>query len=146
VFFALALLIGSTASAQEAKGWLVADVLDVTKAEADTLKWDAPHGAKVGVVATGSPADKAGLKTGDIVVSIDNMEPETAADFDKTILTKSPLHRRAPAGAVGWQRAAHHRDAWRAPEGASGAGWAAPHARHGRAHGDHQWSCLHAGR
>ena len=40
----LALLIGGTALAEEGKGWLGADVLDVTKAEADKLKWDAPHG------------------------------------------------------------------------------------------------------
>jgi hypothetical protein len=33
-------------------------MLDVTKAEADALKWDAPHGAKLGVVASGSPAEK----------------------------------------------------------------------------------------
>lgn len=42
----LALLIGGAASAQEPKGWLGADVLDVTKAEAAKLGWDAPHGAK----------------------------------------------------------------------------------------------------
>jgi WD40 repeat protein len=86
----LALLIGGTASAQEPKGWLGADVQDVTKAEADKLGWDSPHGAKIGVIASGSPADKAGLKSGDIVVSIDNVEPETSADVDKTIATKSP--------------------------------------------------------
>jgi WD40 repeat protein len=86
----LGLLIGGTASAQEAKGWLGADVQDVTKAEAASLKWDTPHGAKLGVVASGSPAEKAGLKTGDIVVSIDNVEPETAADIEKVLAAKPP--------------------------------------------------------
>ena len=37
------------------------------KAEAEKRGWDAPHGAKIGVVATGSPADEAGLKAGDII-------------------------------------------------------------------------------
>src|SRR5262249_6775625 len=78
----LALLISGTASAQEGKGWLGADVLDVTKAEADKLKWDAPRGAKVGVVATGSPAEKAGLKSGDVILSIDRMMLETSSDAD----------------------------------------------------------------
>jgi WD40 repeat protein len=86
----LLLLIGGTAPAQEGKGWLGVDVLDVTKAEADKLGWDTPHGAKVGVVASGSPAEKAGLKTGDIVVSTDNVEPDTSADFEKAIAAKSP--------------------------------------------------------
>jgi serine protease Do len=68
----LTLLIAGTASAQEAKGWLGADVHDVTRAEADKLKWDSPHEAKLGVVASGSPAEKAGLKSGDIILSIDS--------------------------------------------------------------------------
>jgi hypothetical protein len=54
LFFILAFLMGGTASAEEAKGWLGADVVDVTKAEADKLGWDVPQGAKLDVVATGS--------------------------------------------------------------------------------------------
>jgi hypothetical protein len=45
------LLDGGVASAQDGKGWLGADVIDVTKAEANKLGWEVPHGAKVGVVA-----------------------------------------------------------------------------------------------
>jgi WD40 repeat protein len=86
----LAFLVCGAASAQEAKGWLGADVRDVTKAEADKLGWDTPHGAKVGVMASDSPAEKAGIKTGDVVVSIDNVEPETSSDFERTIAAKSP--------------------------------------------------------
>src|SRR5262249_35077413 len=82
--------IGGSVSAQDAKGWLGADVLDVTKAEADKLKWDAPHGAKVGVVASGSPAEKAGLKTDDIIDSVDGVEVETSSAFEKAIAAKSP--------------------------------------------------------
>lgn len=90
VFLVLVLLIGSTALAQEDKGWLGADVLDVTKAEADRLKWDAPHGVKVGVVASGSPASKAGLKAGDIIDLADGVEIETSSAFEKLLATKSP--------------------------------------------------------
>jgi WD40 repeat protein len=84
------LMIGGTASAQEAKGWLGIDVQDVTKTEADKLKWDAPHGAKVGVIAAGSPAEKAGLKTGDIIDVADGVEMETSSAFEKLITTKPP--------------------------------------------------------
>ena len=56
------LAVASPVMAQEPKGWLGADVQDVTKAEADKLGWDTPHGARLGVVASGSPAEKAGLR------------------------------------------------------------------------------------
>jgi WD40 repeat protein len=90
VLFIILMLIGGTASAQEAKGWLGADTLDVTKAEADKLGWDAPHGAKLGVIGAGSPADKSGLKTGDIIDLLDGVEVETSSAFEKTIAAKSP--------------------------------------------------------
>jgi predicted metalloprotease with PDZ domain len=86
----LSLLIGGSASAQDAKGWLGADVLDVTKAEADKLGWDIPPGAKVGLVASGSPADKAGLKPGGIVRAMDGVEIVTSGAFEKAIGTKTP--------------------------------------------------------
>jgi WD40 repeat protein len=86
----LALLIGSAARAQEPKGWLGVDVQDVTKAEADKLGWDAPRGAKLGVVAPGSPADAAGLKTGDIIVAIDRTMVDTSSDVDALIAAKRP--------------------------------------------------------
>jgi WD40 repeat protein len=88
--FVLALLISGTASAQESKGWLGADVLDVTKAEADKLGWDAPHGARVGVVASGSPADKAGLKTSDIIVAVERTMLETSSEVAAAIAAMPP--------------------------------------------------------
>src|ERR1700694_1509475 len=87
---ALALLIGGAAWAQEPKGWLGADVQDVTKAEADKLGWDTPHGARLGVVAPGSPADKAGLKTGDIILAIDRTVVDTSSDVDTAIGARRP--------------------------------------------------------
>jgi predicted metalloprotease with PDZ domain len=70
---AVAMPAGGAVLAQEASGWFGADMLDVSKTEADTLGWDAPHGAKLGVVASGSPAEKGGLKSGDIILSIDRI-------------------------------------------------------------------------
>ena len=84
------LLIGGAASAQQAKGWLGADVVDVTKAEADKLGWDTPHGAKLGVVDSSSAAEKAGLKSGDVIVSIDRIMVDTSSDVDAAISTKRP--------------------------------------------------------
>jgi hypothetical protein len=73
-----------------ATGMLGAGVLDPTKAEADKLGWDAPHGAKLGVVESSSAAGKAGLKSGDIIVSIDRIMVDTSSDFDAAIAAKRP--------------------------------------------------------
>src|SRR5262249_46066699 len=90
LFFILALLASGTTSAEEAKGWLGADLVDVTTVEANALKWDAPHGAKVGVVATGSPAEKAGLKAGDFIVAVERMMLDTSSDMEAAITAKAP--------------------------------------------------------
>jgi PDZ domain/WD domain, G-beta repeat len=66
------------------------DVQDVTKAEADKLKWGTPHGAKVGVVASGSPAEKAGLKSGDFILSIDRMVIDTSSEANAAVAAKRP--------------------------------------------------------
>jgi len=44
----------------------------------------------LGVVASGSPADKAGLKAGDIIDGIDGVEVETSSAFEKTTAASSP--------------------------------------------------------
>src|SRR5262245_20764282 len=87
VTIVLVVLAGGIASGQEPKGWLgVADLLDITKAEAETLGWNAPHGVKVGSVVPGSPADKAGLKAHDIILSIDFIVLNDSKDLLAAIL------------------------------------------------------------
>jgi WD40 repeat protein len=100
-FALVSLLIVGSVSAQDAKGWLGADVQDLTKAEADKLGWDTPHGAKLGVVASGSPADKVGLKTGDMILSVDRTEIDTASELNSAIEGKPPgteIHFRVISG------------------------------------------------
>jgi curved DNA-binding protein CbpA/LysM repeat protein len=72
------------------QGWVGASVLDVSKPEADRRGWDPPHGAKLGLVAPGSPAEKAGLKSGDIILAIDHVFVETSSDVDAAIAAKRP--------------------------------------------------------
>src|SRR4029077_17135972 len=67
-----------------------AEVVDVPKAEADKLGWDAPHGAKVSRIEPGSPAGKAGITLGDIVLSLDRTEIDNAADFNASVEGKRP--------------------------------------------------------
>jgi len=77
------------------------------KAEADKLAWDIPRGAKVGVVASDSPAEKAGMKGGDIILSIDWMMVETGSDADAAVAAKRPseeLRLLVRSGSSGRQR------------------------------------------
>lgn len=56
------------------RGWLGVTIQDVDQALAESFGLDRPEGALVAAVSDGSPADKAGLETGDIVVSLDGTE------------------------------------------------------------------------
>jgi Do/DeqQ family serine protease len=62
-----------------ARPWLGAQFQNVTAEIADSLGLDAPRGAIATAIAPGTPADKAGIKAGDVIVAvngqpIDNME------------------------------------------------------------------------
>ena len=54
------------------RGWLGVTIQDVDQALAESFGLDRPEGALVAAVTKGSPADKAGVETGDIVVSLDD--------------------------------------------------------------------------
>ena len=80
-----AAVLGGAAVGQESRGYLGVDLQDVTREEADRLGWEAPRGAKVRNVDPGSPAEKAGLKVGDIILSLDRTEIDNAADFSASV-------------------------------------------------------------
>ena len=69
--------------------WLGAKLDAVTRDVADAVGLDRVSGAVVGRVQTGSPAAKAGLKPGDVIVSVDGIE---AAD------TRTVLYRLTTRG------------------------------------------------
>ena len=54
------------------RGWLGVRIQDVTKEIAEVEKLDKPRGALVASVADGSPSDKAGIKSGDIILEFNN--------------------------------------------------------------------------
>src|SRR5262245_14735870 len=86
----LALLFAGAAQAQNA-GWLGADTRDVTKAESEQLGEDAPHGAKItNTPAPGSPADKAGIRNGDIILSIERTVIDNSSDLESYLVGKQP--------------------------------------------------------
>ncbi|MEH6581926.1 MAG: DegQ family serine endoprotease [Halioglobus sp.] len=63
------------------RGWFGVTIQDVDKNLADSFGLDRPHGALVSQVAPEGPADKAGLKSGDVIVRFNGVEVLTSADL-----------------------------------------------------------------
>jgi Do/DeqQ family serine protease len=79
--------------------WLGAKLQEVTPEIADSLGLKRPSGALVASVVTGGPAAHAGIKTGDLVVTIDGVTIEDPNAFDYRFGTK-PLGGTAQIGLV----------------------------------------------
>ena len=54
------------------------------------LGYDAPKGAVVQAISEDSPADKAGLKEGDIILSFGGTDVEELRDLTRAVATTSP--------------------------------------------------------
>ena len=63
------------------RGWLGVSIQDVDRNLADSFGLDRPRGALIAQVGKGSPAENAGLASGDIIVSFDGHDIETSADL-----------------------------------------------------------------
>ena len=68
--------------------WFGAELQEVTTDIADSLNIDPPHGALITEVAPGSPAAKAGLKSGDAIIKIDGVDVDAPQGFDFRFATK----------------------------------------------------------
>jgi WD40 repeat protein len=91
VILLLCFALSDAAGAQEqAKGFLGAQLQDVTKQEAGALGWKSPHGAKLVKPVPGGPAEKAGLLPDDILLSLDGVEVENTAGFIAAVGGKRP--------------------------------------------------------
>ncbi len=86
-------------SAAVKRPWLGAKLQAVTPEIAETLGLKRPVGALVASVSTPSPAAKAGLKTGDLIVAIDGQMVDDPNAFDYRFATK-PLGGNAQLGVV----------------------------------------------
>jgi Do/DeqQ family serine protease len=86
-------------SAAVKRPWLGAKLQDVTPEIAESLGLKRPSGALVASAAADGPAAKAGIKTGDLIVSIDGTAIDDANAFDYRFATK-PLGGSAEIGVV----------------------------------------------
>jgi Do/DeqQ family serine protease len=79
--------------------WLGAKLQVVTADIADSMGLKRPTGALIANVAPNSPAARAGLKPGDLIVSVDGQDVEDPNAFDYRFATK-PLGRNAKLGVL----------------------------------------------
>ena len=77
------------------RGWVGIGVQDVTPELAESLKLPKTNGALITEVVSGSPADKAGVRPGDMLVGVEN-KPVT--DYGSTLTLISALKPGALAG------------------------------------------------
>ena len=67
------------------RGWLGVNIQRVTKEIAEVEKLEKPEGALVASVSEKSPADKAGIKAGDIILEFDGKEVDTMRRLPKLV-------------------------------------------------------------
>ena len=67
------------------RGWLGVRIQEVTKEIADVEKLTKPEGALVASVSEGSPAEKAGIKAGDIILEFDEKRIDTMRTLPKLV-------------------------------------------------------------
>jgi len=86
-------------SAAVKRPWLGAKLQEVTPEIAESLGLKRPSGALVANTAPNSPAARAGIKTGDVIVSIDGTIVDDPNSFDYRFATK-PLGGSAQIGLL----------------------------------------------
>jgi len=67
------------------RGWLGVRIQEVTKEIAEVEKLQKPEGALVASVSENSPADKAGIKAGDIILEFDGKKVNTMRTLPKLV-------------------------------------------------------------
>lgn len=72
------------------RGWVGIGVQDMTPEFAESLKLPKVNGALITEVVNGSPADKAGLKPGDVLVSVENKAVTDSASMLNLIAALKP--------------------------------------------------------
>jgi len=73
------------ANGKVTRGWLGVTIQDVDKNLADSFGLKRPGGALVAEVSPGGPAAKAGLRSGDVIVSFDGKDIPSSADLPHVV-------------------------------------------------------------
>lgn len=67
------------------RGWLGVSIQNVDPNSAKALGLDEPRGALVSSVTAGDPADKVGIKAGDVILAVDDVSVSDAGDLTRKI-------------------------------------------------------------
>tara|TARA_B100002052_G_scaffold273636_1_gene276191 strand:- start:1262 stop:2677 length:1416 start_codon:yes stop_codon:yes gene_type:complete len=67
------------------RGWLGVRIQQVTKEIAEVQNLDKPRGALIAGVSEGSPAEKAGIKPGDIILEFDGQKIQTMRNLPRIV-------------------------------------------------------------
>jgi serine protease Do len=73
-----------------ARGWLGVQIGDIDQSMKDALGLKSKKGVLINDVFEGEPADKAGLKAGDVVLSIDGIRVGNANELKNTVASIAP--------------------------------------------------------
>ncbi|EGX99710.1 periplasmic serine protease, Do [Nitrospirillum viridazoti Y2] len=77
------------------RGWLGVQIQDVTPDIADTLNLKQQRGALVAVVSPGGPGEQAGLKQGDVIISIDGKDVTNGRMLPRIVAEEPVGHKAA---------------------------------------------------
>ncbi len=72
------------------RGWLGVQIQPISEEIAESLGRDSVHGALVTQPQAASPADEAGVRTGDAIVAVDGEQVDGPRDLARTISTRAP--------------------------------------------------------
>lgn len=72
------------------RGWLGVTIQDVDRTLAESFGLDRPMGALIAQVAPGGPADKAGLRSGDVIVNFDGEDIMTSGELPHIVGLMAP--------------------------------------------------------
>ena len=67
------------------RGWLGVTIQDVDRNLAESFGLDRPMGALISQLADGGPADKAGLRAGDVILSFDGQDIPSSSDLPHVV-------------------------------------------------------------
>lgn len=81
------------------RGWLGVQIQDVSRELAESFGMDIPEGALVSKVIQGSPAQKAGLKVGDVIIEYDGKNVPTSSTLP-AMVGVTPIGKSVPIVAI----------------------------------------------
>ncbi|MBD3380650.1 MAG: Do family serine endopeptidase [candidate division Zixibacteria bacterium] len=72
------------------RGWLGVSIQDITQNLAEAMNLERTTGALIGDVLEDSPADKAGFESGDVIISMDNIEIRNSSHLRNQVAATLP--------------------------------------------------------